>query len=432
VTALAVNGTSVPFTYDNDSLLIQAGALVLSRDSQNGLLTGTTLGSAADTWAYNAFAEPTTYTATYGGPTVFAQQNTRDKLGRITQKIETIGGITDTYVYSYDVAGRLTGVAKNAVTTATYTYDSSDNRLSSTNAGGTTLGTYDNQDRLAQYGIATYAYSANGELQSSTSGGQVTTYQYDALGNLMAVTLPTGTSIAYLVDGSNRRVGKQVNGAPTQRFLYQDTLKPIAELDAGNNVVSRFVYATRDNVPDYMIKGGVSYRIVTDHLGSPRLVVNAATGAIAQRMDYDEFGRVVNDTSPGFQPFGFAGGLYDKDTQLVRFGARDYDAATGRWTAKDPILFAGGQANLYTYVRNDPVNLRDPGGLQSLPDYDKQQQEKNKDSCPPPKIKPPPKKNVIKEYQKTREEFAGEKSSQSAKDYSNSVKNNFTSVGGNY
>ncbi|MDS4031603.1 MAG: hypothetical protein RKO66_16235 [Candidatus Contendobacter sp.] len=35
------------------------------------------------------------------------------------------------------------------------------------------------------------------------------------------------------------------------------------------------------------------------------------------------------DTSPGFQPFGFAGGLYDKDTGLVRFGARDYGAADG-------------------------------------------------------------------------------------------------------
>ena len=40
-------------------------------------------------------------------------------------------------------------------------------------------------------------------------------------------------------------------------------------------------------------------------------------------MDYDEFGRVVL-TNPGFQPFGFAGGLYDEHTELTRFGARDY------------------------------------------------------------------------------------------------------------
>jgi hypothetical protein len=43
---------------------------------------------------------------------------------------------------------------------------------------------------------------------------------------------------------------------------------------------------------------------------------------------YDEFGRVLSNTNPGFQPFGFAGGIYEVDTGLVRFGARDYDAVT--------------------------------------------------------------------------------------------------------
>ena len=83
-------------------------------------------------------------------------------------------------------------------------------------------------------------------------------------------------------------------------------------------------------------------------------------------MDYDEFGNVTNDTNPGFQPFGFAGGLYDPQTKLVRFGARDYDAQTGRWTSKDPILFEGGDTNLYGYVLGDPVNLVDFPGLWSI------------------------------------------------------------------
>jgi RHS repeat-associated protein len=71
---------------------------------------------------------------------------------------------------------------------------------------------------------------------------------------------------------------------------------------------------------------------------------------------------VLYDSNPGFQPFGFAGGLYDSDTGLVRFGARDYDAQAGRWTTKDPIGFAGGDVNLYGYVLNDPINLIDPNG----------------------------------------------------------------------
>jgi len=43
-------------------------------------------------------------------------------------------------------------------------------------------------------------------------------------------------------------------------------------------------------------------------------VINTADGTVAQRMDYDEFGRVRTDTNPDFPPFGFAGGLYDRDT----------------------------------------------------------------------------------------------------------------------
>ncbi|MCK4729630.1 MAG: RHS repeat-associated core domain-containing protein, partial [Desulfobacterales bacterium] len=63
-------------------------------------------------------------------------------------------------------------------------------------------------------------------------------------------------------------------------------------------------------------------------------------------------------------PFGFAGGLHDRDTGLVRFGFRDYDPDIGRWTAKDPIFFAGGDTDLYGYCLNNPINLIDPLGLE--------------------------------------------------------------------
>ena len=113
-----------------------------------------------------------------------------------------------------------------------------------------------------------------------------------------------------------------------------------------------------------MVRGGVTYRIVSDHLGSPRLVVDVATGAVAQRMDFDEFGVLLADSNPGFQPFGFAGGVFDAATGLTRFGARDYSPVEGRWTAKDPIGFGGG-LNFYGYVGNDPINLLDPTGLRA-------------------------------------------------------------------
>jgi RHS repeat-associated protein len=99
-----------------------------------------------------------------------------------------------------------------------------------------------------------------------------------------------------------------------------------------------------------------------------RLVINAQTGAVAQSIDYDAWGRVLAEIGAGFQPFGFAGGLYDADTKLVRFGARDYDPGMGRWTNKDPIGFAGQQGNQYLYVDGDPVNNQDPEGTNWVSD----------------------------------------------------------------
>ncbi len=79
---------------------------------------------------------------------------------------------------------------------------------------------------------------------------------------------------------------------------------------------------------------------------------------------YDTYGNILSDSNEAFKvPFGFAGGLYDSDSKLTRFGYRDYDAYTGKWTAKDPIGFDGGDSNLYGYVLGDPVNFEDPTGL---------------------------------------------------------------------
>jgi RHS repeat-associated protein len=100
-------------------------------------------------------------------------------------------------------------------------------------------------------------------------------------------------------------------------------------------------------------------------LGSVRFIINSISGTVVQKIGYDEYGVVLSNSNPDFQPFGFAGGLYDNDTRLVRFGARDYDATIGRWTSKDPILFGSGVSNLYEYCLNDPVNLVDPNGLQN-------------------------------------------------------------------
>jgi RHS repeat-associated protein len=357
-------GSAVSFSYDNDGLLIAAGALILTRHPQLGVVSATGItagaGTVSDTRTYDAFGAVAGYSATYNGSALFAQQFSYDKLGRITQITEKVtNGAATTLKYRYDNTRRLLEATKDAVVAA-YSYDPNGNRL--TAPGGAAV--YDAADRLTQAGAETFTYTPNGEILQRTGGAQAATYTYDALGNLLAATLG-GSQIDYVVDGFNRRVGRKVNGTLVQAFLYE-SFRLVAELDGNNALVSRFVYDTAGGAPAYMLRGGKTYRLISDIRGSVRLVVDVESGAIMQQLDYDAFGKVIGDSLPGFQPFGFQGGLYDSATGLTRFGVRDYDGALGRWTARDPSFFAGGATNFYAFVGNDPINFSDPSGLGGL------------------------------------------------------------------
>jgi RHS repeat-associated protein len=362
----AVNGgPAIAFTYNADDLITQAGSLAIGRNAQNGLVQSTALGVVSDIFARNPFGEVTAYSAVANATPLYSATLTRDGLGRVTQKQETIGGVTTLLDYGYDSRGRLASVTRNGTLVESYAYDGNGNRIGTTVAGVARVASHDDQDRLLTDGAASFTYTPAGRLATRTDGGGTTSYRYDASGNLLQVLLPSGTVIGYQVDGMDRRVGKIVNGLPARRFIH-DGLLPVAEFDGAGALTSRFVFAG-GIAPVYMIRGGVTYGMITDSTGSVRLVVDASTGAVVQRIDYDGFGNVILDTNPGFQPFGFAGGLYDSDTRLVRFGARDYDAQAGRWTAKDPIQFGGLDTNLYAYAFNDPLNLVDPNGRLVIP-----------------------------------------------------------------
>lgn len=125
--------------------------------------------------------------------------------------------------------------------------------------------------------------------------------------------------------------------------------------------MSEFVYGSKSTAPDYVTRGGSTYRVISDQLGSPRYVVNVANASeVPLSATYTSFG-VVTGVGLDWMPFGFAGGIYDGETGLVRFGARDYDPVVG-WTSKDPIRFDAQGANLYVYADADPVNSLDYTG----------------------------------------------------------------------
>lgn len=136
-----------------------------------------------------------------------------------------------------------------------------------------------------------------------------------------------------------------------------------ARLDGAGAIEARFTYATRGNAPSFVTKLGEIYCIIFDHLGSLRLAISATSGHISQDIRYEPFGNMTLNSNVNFQPFSFGGGIADDHTKLVRFGARDYDPLSGRWTKSDPAIFAEEETNSYRYASGNPVNFIDLNGL---------------------------------------------------------------------
>jgi YD repeat-containing protein len=256
------NAFSVTFGYDNDGLLMSAGDTTFARFPATGLLQSSTVGTVATSFGYNGFGELTGHATSVGGTPVYSAALGRDAGGRIQQQAEVLGGVATTDVYGYDAAGRLETVTRNGTLLVTYGYDANGNRNAVTTAGGTIAATFDAQDRILTCGTRTYTHTPHGDVAGWTDSATSTTtaLTYDVQENLRTVQR-SGTTITCTVDGRNRRIGKAVNGTPVQGFLWQGQLRPVAELDGAGNLVSRFVYGTRINVPEYLVKNGTTYRI---------------------------------------------------------------------------------------------------------------------------------------------------------------------------
>jgi RHS repeat-associated protein len=360
-------GSTTNYSYDNDGLLTGSGSFGIIRNAQNGLPTNVSGGSFNLARSFNGYGEISGQSVSISGRPANSWNLARSDNGRIIEKTEVVAGITSSYIYKYDSMGRLVQVAKDGVLVEQYQYDprGAGTRVYERNdlrgISGRSF-TYSAEDHLLTAGTKTYQYSLDGFLVSRTDGTSVTSYTYSSRGELLKVILPDGNVIEYVCDPLGRRIAKKVNGAILEKYLWQGMTRLLAVYDGSDNLLMRFEYADH-RVPMSMTRAGVTYYLVHDQVGSLRVVADGA-GNIIKQIDYDSFGNVLYDSNPGFAvPFGFAGGLYDRDTGLVRFGFRDYDPDIGRWTAKDPILFNGGSSDLYGYVEHCPISRIDSVGL---------------------------------------------------------------------
>jgi RHS repeat-associated protein len=338
---------------DADGLLTRYGPFTMTRSGPAGAPSALTDNTLNVSYTYDSFGRLYTRTHTLAGQTVYAIQFGYDNVGRIVQKIETVSGTAHTFDYSYDLDGQLVDVRKDGTLVEQYSYDNNANRTSALTA----TAAYDDQDRLIQQGGVNYTFDDDGYLNTRGSN----TFQYSARGELLNATV-AGQTITYHYDGIGRRIGR-TDASGVVQYLYGNPGIPFrltATRDA-SGVLTTYYYDVGGNLLSFE-RSGQRYYVATDQLGTPKAVTDS-TGNTVKIVEYDAWGVKLSDSNPTFElPIGFAGGIADGATWLVRFGWRDYEAGTGRWQSRDPILFRGGQANLFNYTFNDPLNYRDPTG----------------------------------------------------------------------
>jgi RHS repeat-associated protein len=281
-----------------------------------------------------------------------------------------------TFRYDYDREGNRTAKYRDA------------DRSGTLSAGDKDVSVYgwDQRNRLvavSHVGTWTAAAAAVGGLPVAAAlpGSDLELrYTYDAFDRRIRRAIDA--------DGVGRAAGWQVSFAGYQGDLRTLEIRQDAVVrDASGRVVAmlgsvvqRTLYGAGVDVVlavERVAAGKAStWWTLGDHQGSIRDVVSgvgATFGRIVEHRQYNGFGKLLRRVASA-EPraawtagvgveFGYAGRPLETRTGLSDNRARWYEPATGRFVSEDPSGFKGGDANLFRYAGNDPLNRTDPSGL---------------------------------------------------------------------
>ena len=308
--------------------------------------------------------------------------------------------------YTYDKTGNRTG--GGAVTgpgnrvffdgTYRYTYDAEGNRTAKfrDTTPGETLS-------LGDTDVTVYAYDQRNRLVAVSHVNAWTAAQDNALATQPTSGLPgSDLELRYTYDYADRRIRRSIDadgraGSGAESVSFAAYAGDVRTLEISRTVafpggffgqvVQRNFYGNgQDEIlaVDQITWNGTTpttstYWTFSDHQDSVRDIVsgNAADrGTVVEHRQYDSFGRILSRTTDAFLrnvptpgvgiDFAYAGRPVEAATGLSDNRARWYEPGTGRFINEDPSGFKGGDANLYRYVGNDPVNKVDPSGLAAI------------------------------------------------------------------
>lgn len=350
---------TVNYHRDESGWLRSVGPLVIERNRSARDVVGWRLGALSTSMQRDNQGRVISQETRLGklAAVFFAEEIERDEFGRIVSVLEHSQGADRTLTYDYDDAGRLTEATVNGESVLTIAWDANGNAIRIVRQGRALAMTVDAQDRLVSVADQAVAYDPAGNL-ISIGDGQVRQLDWNGFGQLISATNSRGVTTGFRLDALGRPV--QIGEAPRTRLVW-DGNRVAATLAENDDIDIRFL-DTREHgtAPQALVRDGHEYLLIRDHLGSVRAVVEALTGKVVQALTFDPLGRCLGDTNPGWQPFGFAGGITDPASGLVRFGQRVYDPFVGRYLSPDPDM--AGLVNRYQFAGGDPVNGYEPTG----------------------------------------------------------------------
>jgi RHS repeat-associated protein len=276
-----------------------------------------------------------------------------DSLGRLAD--ETLLNLpADNRSYNYSAGGDRVEKVVNGVTES-YAYTAGSHRLRSVGAKARTYDGAGNTLRVdtADPSSPVFSYDATNRMSGVTVAGATTQYRYNGLGERIVRTRPGASAVettVYLYDVAGRLIGEY-------------------RIDAGVSVpVVEYFYF--DGAPVAVMNNGQLSYVETDHLGTPRLLVDPATDAWQWRWSLtgDAFGGhapqlpVAGGVSFNLR---FPGQYFDSETALHYNYFRDYEPGAGRYVQSDPLGIAAG-TNTYAYVGSGPMGATDPLGLMTI------------------------------------------------------------------